>query len=257
MRKKRAVGGAVLCCASLLVLATFAWKQQAAFSRYREEPPAPRASADRQSLLIRGNPRLKQVALTFDDGPHPYATLKLLSVLQAYGVKATFFVVGEKATLHPDLIRMEVDAGHAVGNHTMHHANLLKIPSEQAAGEISACGRVIRDITGSAPRYFRPPGGQYNREILKTAADQGYTTVLWTDVAKDYQMPGDMPIEERILSHLGNGGIILLHDGIYQTADALPRIITRLQREGYQFVTLDAMLRAKDVEKRTDRLPTR
>ncbi|MHB9108436.1 MAG: polysaccharide deacetylase family protein [Armatimonadota bacterium] len=235
----------MLLCASLLALAPFAWKQQVAFSRYREEPPARQASADQPSLLIRGNPRLKQVALTFDDGPHPYATLKLLSVLRTHDVRATFFVVGDKAKIHPDLIRMEIDMGHAVGNHTMHHANLLKLPPDQTEEEIAECGQVIRDITGQAPRYFRPPGGQYNEDLLKSTAERGYTTVLWTDVARDYQMPGDGTIEEQVLAHIGNGGIILLHDGIYQTIDALPRIITRLRREGYQFVTLDEMLRAK------------
>ena len=257
MKRKQAPGGVALLCASLLVLAAFAWQQQAAMRRHREAPAAQQAGPGRPPLLVRGNPRLKQVALTFDDGPHPYATLILLSALHAHDVKATFFVVGEKAKLHPDLIRMEIDAGHEVGNHTMHHANLPTLPPDQAAGEIRECGRVLRDITGRAPRYFRPPGGQYNADILTLASEQGYTTVLWTDVARDYQRPGDVSIEERILARLGNGGIILLHDGIYQTADALPRIIRRLQREGYRFVTLDEMLRARGAEPATQRSPAR
>jgi peptidoglycan/xylan/chitin deacetylase (PgdA/CDA1 family) len=241
-------GGALLLAGVvLLVLAPFAWKQQTAFLRFEQDAPGQQASRSPQApplVVTRGNPQVRQVALTFDDGPHPFSTPKLLSVLRAHDVRATFFVVGERAKLYPELVRMEIDEGHTVANHTMRHANMPALPPAEAAEEIAACGRIIREITGETPRYFRPPGGQYDDNIVNLAAQQGYITVLWTDSARDYERPGDLPIENRVLARVGNGAIILLHDGVYQTMDALPRIITRLKRDGYRLVTLDELIQA-------------
>jgi len=244
-RRKRPPWRLLPACGVFFILAFLACRQQVVFHRTQAIPPGQDARRNRQVLPLvfaRGNPRLKQVVLTFDDGPHPISTPKLLSVLGAHDIKATFFVVGERAKRYPELIRMECDEGHTVANHTLHHVSLPAVSSVQAAAEIAECGRIIADITGEPPRYFRPPGGQYSKRIIRLAAAQGYVTVLWTDSARDYALPGERAIEDRVLAHLGNGGIILLHDGIYQTVDALPHIITRLQREGYRFVSLDEML---------------
>ncbi len=194
--------------------------------------------------LIRGNPRIKAVTITFDDGPHPLYTLKLLAILKKYNVKATFFVVGEMAEKYPDLIKAEYKDGHTIGNHTYHHVNLTKIPLNEIRTEWQACNDVIKSIIGVQMQYCRPPGGDYDRHVITAAMDQGLTTVLWTDDPGDYASPGSKTIEARVLYKISYGGIILLHDGIQQTIDVLPQIIQVARKRGMQFQTLDEMGKA-------------
>ncbi|MDD5594009.1 MAG: polysaccharide deacetylase family protein [Candidatus Margulisbacteria bacterium] len=196
----------------------------------------------RYHKFFRGSFLKKKIALTFDDGPHPYFTPFLLEILKKYDVKGTFFLVGEMAERYPALIRAEASAGHGIGNHTYDHVNLTKVSSEDAATEIEACGDVIESITGKRPHLFRPPGGDYNTPVLMAAETLGYAVVLWTDNAGDWLSPGKGVIERKVLDRISNGGIILMHDGIQQTIDILPQILTILKREGYQFVTIDEMM---------------
>jgi peptidoglycan-N-acetylglucosamine deacetylase len=192
--------------------------------------------------LIRGDPQKKQIALTFDDGPHPGYTPQILALLKQFNVRATFFLVGCQAEKYPELVRAEMAAGHSIGNHTYHHVSLPKIPEEYVADEIKTCGEVLRSITGEAPHLFRPPGGEYDTQVAETAEALGYTTVLWTDDPGDYASPGEGLILSRTLRDASNGGIILIHDGIQQTVDVLPEIIEALRKQGYQFVTIDELL---------------
>ncbi|BDI29660.1 hypothetical protein CCAX7_17110 [Capsulimonas corticalis] len=195
------------------------------------------------SILTRGNPTRKQIALTFDDGPHPAYTPQLLKILKDNGVKATFFVVGEQAEKYPDLIKAEVAGGHAVGNHTYDHVSLIKIPQEYVATEIKACGEVLERILGKPVNLFRPPGGVYDRSVAETSEALGYKMILWTDDPGDYASPGSNLIETRTLDHVTNGGIILLHDGIQQTIDVLPQMLKYLKSKGYEFVTVEQMVK--------------
>lgn len=192
--------------------------------------------------VLRGNPDRPQIALTIDDGPHPTYTLKLLQILKANGIHATFFVVGEKAEEYPELIRAEVAGGHSIGNHTFDHVSLIKIPPEYIDTEIKACGEVIHQITGKAPHLFRPPGGEYNRAVAESAEALGYKMILYSDDPGDYADPGTGLIETRTLDTISDGGIILLHDGSAQTLLILPQIIQRLKARGFRFVTVDELL---------------
>ena len=192
--------------------------------------------------FMQGDTSKKQIAITFDDGPHPAYTPKLLKILKKNNVKATFFLVGEMAEKYPDLVKAEKAAGHDVGNHTYHHVNLTKIPMEDVATEIKACGKVLQSITGRAPHLFRPPGGDYNKKVAEMAEAEGYTMILWTDDPGDYASPGDKAIKIRTLDRVSNGGIILIHDGVQQTVDVLPQIIKYLKDKGYELVTIDEMM---------------
>jgi len=195
----------------------------------------------RFAKLMHGNPALPQVALTFDDGPHPRSTPQILAILKREGVRATFFVVGKMAEKYPDLVRAEVQAGHLLGNHSYHHLDLVRIPERQVLAEWQACQDVVLAITGRNMSYCRPPGGDYDRAVIQAAAGLGLTTVLWTDDPGDYARPGEHTIEVKTLDKVHNGGIILLHDGVQQTIDVLPQVISRLKAKGYKFVTVDRM----------------
>lgn len=192
--------------------------------------------------LIQGDPLKKQIALTFDDGPHPGYTAQILQILKRYDARATFFVVGAQAEKHPDLIRAEIAGGHEVGNHTFDHFSLVKIPPSYVPIEIKACGEALKRITGRAPHLFRPPGGEYNRAVAQAAGELGYTMVLWTGDPGDYASPGASVILRRTLHEIGPGGILLLHDGIAQTMQVLPQILQYLRDNGYEMVTVDEMM---------------
>ena len=196
----------------------------------------------RLSKILEGDTTKKEIALTFDDGPHTAYTPRLLAILKQYDVKATFFVVGEQAEKYPELVQAEEAAGDSIGNHTYDHVSLVKIPEDYVSTEIKACGEVIHSITDKTPHLFRPPGGVYDPRIAETSEALGYTTVLWTDDPGDYASPGTDVILSRTLGKASSGGIILLHDGIQQTIDVLPRIIQTLKSRGYKFVTVDQML---------------
>jgi len=189
--------------------------------------------------LMHGNPSEKEIAITFDDGPHPKFTPQILDILQRNNVKATFFLVGELAEKNPDLVKKEIAGGHSIGNHTYHHVNLTKIPSQYIATEIQACGDVLKSIGVKNPRLFRPPGGDYDLNVATIANSLGYTIILWTDDPGDYLSPGERIIESRTLSKAKNGGIILIHDGVQQTVNILPGLIKSLKKRGYRFVTID------------------
>ncbi len=192
--------------------------------------------------LIRGNPREKLLALTFDDGPHPIFTEKLLALLKQLDVKASFFVVGKMVERNPQLLKEIAADGHLVGNHTFSHVTLTKIPLNEVRAEYEACNDIVENTIGQRMRFCRPPGGDYDRQVVKAATEQGLTTVLWTDDPGDYASPGTHVIEMKTLSRMSNGGIILLHDGIQQTLDVLPQIIQYARAHGYRFVTVDELM---------------
>lgn len=194
--------------------------------------------------LFRGNPAIRTVALTFDDGPHPRFTPQLLALLARYHIKATFFVVGTQAERYPALVRAEAAAGHVIGNHTYHHKNLTRLSATQVMTEWLACNNVVHAATGTQPTLCRPPGGDYTDTVIGAAMACNLTTVLWTDDPSDYARPGTITIARRTLDTVDNGAIILLHDGVQQTLDALPHIIDNLQRRGFGFETVDEMLAA-------------
>lgn len=196
----------------------------------------------RYRKFMHGDRTRKWIALTFDDGPHPQYTPRILDILQEHGVRATFFVVGKMAEEHPELLRRQAESGHSIGNHTYHHVNLTRIPIPDVAAEIKACGEVIRTITGKTPHLFRPPGGDYDRNVAEVAEALGYWIVLWTDDPGDYANPPEKELRQKLFSRLSNGGIILLHDGVAETIDLLPELIQYLKSQGYELVTIDEML---------------
>ncbi len=198
--------------------------------------------------LMHGDYRRREVALTFDDGPHREYTPQLLKILKRCKIKATFFVVGKMAEKNSDLLRQQYQEGHCIANHSYRHVDLTKIPDRDVEVEWLACNEVIKHILGIRAKYCRPPGGNYDDPVIHAAMKYGLITILWTDDPGDYQEPGRDVIADRILSSIYNGGIILLHDGIQQTINILPGIIEHLKKQGYTFITIDQMVRQKGAE---------
>lgn len=195
----------------------------------------------RMISITRGDPGSNEIALTFDDGPHPPYTLKLLALLKRLDVPATFFVVGWKVDQAPWVLPFILRNGDEIGNHTYHHFDLKLAPPALTATEISLCNDAVWRACGIRPRFFRPSGGQYDPAVLREAASQRMITTLWTDDPADYVKPGAKVIESRLLSHIHPGAIILLHDGIEQTYSILPDFVARMKRDGYHFVTMSEL----------------
>lgn len=201
----------------------------------------------RNVKLVRGNPALKQIALTIDDGPHPVYTQKLLDVLRRERVRATFFVVGKFVDAHPELVQMEAQEGHEIASHTYSHLRLPLLGSDALIREELRLGHdaIRRAVPGHpSPDFFRPPGGEYNDTVLRYAENFRYTNVLWTDNPGDYR-PGLTAAElTRLLLRDANpGGIILIHSGVDITIQVLPGVLRELKRRGYTFVTCSEMAR--------------
>jgi len=182
----------------------------------------------------------KVVALTFDDGPGFY-TSQVLDILARYHVKATFFMIGLMVDQHPEQAKMVAEAGHAIGNHTMHHRNLTAVSAEEMVAEIKEAAQIIQKTTGVETNVFRPPGGRYNTTALNIVKQAGYQLMMWSIDPRDWDHAGALQIEQHVLEQAQSGSIILLHDGggnRQETLKALPGIIVNLQQRGYTFVTL-------------------
>jgi len=196
-------------------------------------------------LLYSGNAHLPEIALTFDDGPNPYYTPQILTILQQYNVKATFFCIGRLVATYPSLVKQEYNAGHIIGNHSWSHPDMAFLPPAYIQFQLVHTSDAIEETIGVRPTYFRPPYGAMSVPVLTEAYHLGLTTVIWNDEARDWQRPGVSVIIQRILGLARNGAIILMHDGggdRSQTVAALPYIIKGLRLSGFQLVTLSQML---------------
>ena len=197
----------------------------------------------RGGLLFKGNPARRQVALTFDDVPHPLYFPRVLDALQRAGARATFFVIGRNAQAYPYFVQDMVRGGHEVANHTFHHVRLPKLSDAQITAELKRTNDLLTRLSGQPVRYFRPPGGEYSARVLKIAEGLGLTTVFWTDDPGDFQNPGVETVEARFARSLRPGGIILLHDNAPDGLAALPDLLKVARERGYTVGTAGALTR--------------
>ena len=186
----------------------------------------------------------RMVALTFDDGPWPGQTDRVLDILAEYDVRATFFMVGRMVERHPDIARRVAEGGHLIANHTETHATLTRLDRAGIRREIAEGTRSIREVTGVAPRWFRPPGGRMDPTVLDEAERVGMNLVLWDVDPQDWRRPDADRMLTVMLSGIRPGSVVLLHDGggdRSQTIAVLPRLIRELKARGYLIVTLDQL----------------
>lgn len=197
----------------------------------------------RGGKLFRGSPLKRQVALTFDDVPHPMYFPLLLDVLRREKAHATFFIIGRNAQAYPYFILDLIQGGHEVANHTFHHVRLPGLSAAQIEAELKSTNDLITGVSGQPVQYFRPPGGRYNAQTIKTAEKLGLTTVFWTDDPGDFQNPGVETVEVRFARHLRPGGIILLHDNAPDGLAALPDLLKVARQPGYVVNTVGDLSR--------------
>lgn len=179
-----------------------------------------------------------KIALTFDDGPSRY-TEKLLDGLKERGVKASFFMIGESAERHQDLVRRVREEGHLIGNHTYHHVDITKLPDEKAREELREMDQVIYEILGEHVEYMRPPFGVW-QEKLEQEID--VLPVMWTIDPLDWTTKNVEEIVNKVVTQAGENDIILLHDCYESSVDAALQIVDVLKAEGYEFVTVDQLI---------------
>lgn len=194
--------------------------------------------------LVPSDPAVEQkvAMLTFDDGPSDY-TPQVLAGLKEAGVKAVFFITGYGAERHPDLVKRIHEEGHVLGIHTMTHPNMTDLGRQEQIAEIQPLIDLITDVTGEPPRYFRPPFGAYNDELLATLDELGLEAINWSNGSLDWDGVVDgykdpNLVVEAVLDQLHPGSVILAHDTMKHTAEAVPMIISALRQEGYEFVVL-------------------
>jgi len=184
------------------------------------------------------------IAITFDDGPHPQNTPRLLDILKERNIKATFFVVGQLAKEYPGIIRRILAEGHEIGNHTMTHPfNIARLSEDRLMHEVGDTHKALVDIAGYHTRLFRPPGGATNATLKQRFYDEfGYSTILWSVDPNDWKRPGVSVVTSRLVNGAHNGAILLCHDLHAPTVDAMPNTLDSLLTKGYHFVTVSQLI---------------
>ena len=199
-----------------------------------EPAPAPAAPTPAPTT---GN---KVIALTFDDGPGPY-TAHLLDILDQYGAKATFFLIGSKVSGQASVVRSIQARGHQLGNHSWSHPELPKLSVDQIAGEIDRTNEAIRQATGVKPSILRPPYGAVNGVVLEQLRLRNMSSILWSVDTRDWADRNSQIVCSRAVAGARPGAVILMHD-IHQTSvNAVPCILSSLKQQGYSFVTIQRL----------------
>ncbi|MBV9402600.1 MAG: polysaccharide deacetylase family protein [Candidatus Eremiobacteraeota bacterium] len=217
--------------------------------------------------VVSGPSDQRVVALTYDDGPNPPYTDRILDVLAREKVKATFFVVGRAVVAYPDTMRRIVKGGHAVGNHTWDHRHLVILPRALLHAEMQRTDDAIQKTVHVQTRFMRPPFGARDWIVLDEMRRLGYTVVMWSvPLPRDWEYPSAATIARRVTAHVKDGSIIVLHDGnrgLLCSARHLPPqvcnraadieatrlIVEDLKSRGFRFVTIPQLLAMHNVPK--------
>lgn len=202
-------------------------------------PAAPRKNYTYKSFDVDG----AYIAMTFDDGPSPETTPRLLKMLRDRNIKATFFVLGNMAAKHPELLKMIADEGHEIGSHSWSHPQLTRISQAALDKELGNTTEVILQATGKRPIYLRPPYGTM-KPALRTLIEEKYglTIVNWSVDPNDWKNRNSQAVYDAIMAQVKPGAIVLSHDIYATTVDAMPRVLDDLATKGYKFATLSQMV---------------
>ncbi len=200
----------------------------------------------RRLFLVRGPRDAGAIGLTFDDGPHPEHTPRVLDALARHGIRATFFLVGERAAAEPEIVRRIAREGHAVGHHSFHHGDPETTRAGELARESQRTADLLATLTGRRPALFRPPHGKLGAAKLAGAWRRGDTVVLWNVDPKDFASASASETLQRLAARpFEPGDIILLHDTNPRAAEVVDRVVPLVRRAGLAFTTLEPWAGAK------------
>ena len=186
-----------------------------------------------------------KIALTFDDGPHPRYTPQILDVLDQYGIKATFFVVGVNAKYYPDALSDVIKRGHEIGNHTYSHPHVSCLNTATLTDEVELCESMIYGLTDYKTKLFRPPEGMIDADVRTVLRSLDYKVILWDIDTRDWAHESPERIAEYVISNIASGDIILMHDYVAHnspTVDAIKIFIPALLEKGYKFVVVSELI---------------
>lgn len=203
-------------------------------------PPAtPRKNYTYKSFDVDGS----YIALTFDDGPSPETTPRLLEILRQRNIKVTFFVLGNMVAKYPEVLKMIADEGHEIGSHSWSHPQLTRISAAALDKELGNTSEAIFQVTGKRPIFLRPPYGTMKPALRTTIEDKyGLTIVNWSVDPNDWKNRNSQAVHDAIMAQVKPGAIVLSHDIYATTVDAMPRILDELTAKGYKFATLSQMV---------------
>lgn len=199
-----------------------------------------------QQEKMKLDPNGKYIALTFDDGPNPKTTPRILETLKEHDAKATFFMLGNQVDYYPDLAREVAEEGHEIGNHSKSHPLFTKMSFAKIKEQLDFTKAKIKEATGITPHLLRPPYGAFNEQVLKYARENGDSIILWSVDSLDWKNRNAVSVNKIVQNNVNPNGIVLMHDIHPTTADALPQLLTALEQEGYQFVTVSQLLNLKN-----------
>lgn len=230
--------GCIVCTLLLFFFALFHFSKPAltslpVFARFERKLPIYCVDTDKP-----------QVALSFDAAWGNEDTDTLLSILDKYNIKTTFFMTGGWIESYPEDVKKIAAAGHDLGNHSENHKEMSKLSSEDCSSEIQSPHDKVKALTGIDMTLFRPPYGDYNNTLVETANRMGYHVIQWSVDSLDWKDYGADSIVDTVLNHkaLEDGAIILMHNGAKYTKDALERVITGLQDKGYEIVPVSQLI---------------
>ena len=192
----------------------------------------------------------KKIILTFDDGPHPRTTPKVLKILKDRNIKAIFFILGLQAEKYPELVKQIHEDGHELGNHTYSHKDLTKISYSEVQREINKTSMLIKEAAGITPKYFRPPYGAINSKVIQSVTSKGMDIVLWNIDPNDWKSKNSALVLQELNRQLklnkdGKGGFVLLHDIYPSTVKALGPFLDRLATKNFQVATIKSFSNPK------------
>jgi len=222
-------------------------------TQLRAEPPIAARTPEKNNRNILAESRITfsyvhvdgpYIAMTFDDGPSAALTPKLLDILAAHQIKATFFVIGENVAEHPEIVARAAREGHEIGNHSWSHPNFGKMSDDGVRSQLQRTDDAIKSVTGSRPTLLRPPYGSITAREKRWIHDQfGYQIILWDVDPYDWKRPGPSVVRSRILKETRQGSIVLSHDIHPGTIEAMPSTFDALEAKGFKFVTVSELIR--------------
>ena len=205
-------------------------------------------STDDDIVIYNNKNSSMKIALTFDDGPHPGQTKRILDILDKYNVKATFFAVGVNIDNYGEHLKEVVSRGHEIGNHTNTHPKVSSLDYKGLKNEFSKCQSKIKDICGYTPKLIRPPEGLIDTSIKDIAKEMDCKVILWDIDTRDWAQTSPQKIADHVVNKISSGDIILMHDYIGKnspTAEALELFIPKLLDMGYKFVVVSELIESE------------